>query len=153
MTEFQIRPLSKADREAWGQMAGKLWPEINAREHRERVDWMLADPKKRLAIGLFDNQSACGFAELTVREFANGCEQMPVPFLEGIWIAPHCRSGGFGRRLVLWLENWCLENGYSELGSDVELDNIGSQNAHKKWGFEETERVVYFRKSLKEALE
>jgi aminoglycoside 6'-N-acetyltransferase I len=34
------------------------------------------------------------------------------------------------------------------LGSDTPLANIASQDAHRSWGFAETERVVYFRKGL-----
>jgi aminoglycoside 6'-N-acetyltransferase I len=38
--------------------------------------------------------------------------------------------------------------GYRELGSDALIDNSASHAAHRGWGFAETERVVYFRKSL-----
>ena len=40
------------------------------------------------------------------------------------------------------------EKGFREIGSDTPLDNRASQDAHRGWGFAETERVVYFRKGL-----
>jgi len=38
--------------------------------------------------------------------------------------------------------------GFVELCSDAEIDNIQSHLSHAAWGFAETQRVVYFRKSL-----
>jgi aminoglycoside 6'-N-acetyltransferase I len=37
---------------------------------------------------------------------------------------------------------------YRELASDTHLENAGSQRAHTRLGFEETERLVLFRKAL-----
>ena len=37
-----------------------------------------------------------------------------------------------------------------ELGSDAVFDNKPSRVAHKAWGFEETERVIYYRMKLSE---
>jgi aminoglycoside 6'-N-acetyltransferase I len=47
------------------------------------------------------------------------------------------------------VENWAREGGFTELGSDCGLENLPSQDFHRALGFEETERVVYFRKELK----
>jgi hypothetical protein len=41
-----------------------------------------------------------------------------------------------------------LDLGYTEIGSDALIDNNLSYDVHKKWGFEETEPVVYFRKKI-----
>jgi aminoglycoside 6'-N-acetyltransferase I len=40
------------------------------------------------------------------------------------------------------------DQGCREFASDALLDNSGSLAAHAACGFEETERVVYFRKRL-----
>ena len=67
------------------------------------------------------------------------------------------RQGGFTRSEPLreaicdWIEaieQWCRENGYAELGSDVELDNAPSLAAHAALGFEPTLRLQFFRKRL-----
>ena len=49
---------------------------------------------------------------------------------------------------VAAVERWVREQGCSELASDALLANEASHRAHAACGFEETERVVYFRKRL-----
>lgn len=73
---------------------------------------------------------------------------MPVPFLEGIWVVPQFRRRGISARLIAYLETFVAVRGFREIGSDTSIDNHASQAAHSAWGFSETERVVYFRKSL-----
>jgi aminoglycoside 6'-N-acetyltransferase I len=46
------------------------------------------------------------------------------------------------------LETWGRTQGCSEFASDALLENSDSHSMHRALGFEETERVVYFRKSL-----
>ena len=61
-------------------------------------------------------------------------------------MAPDLRRTGVGRALVTAVEQWCLEHGYRELGSDVELHNEASLRAHAALGFEPTLRLQFFRK-------
>ena len=53
-----------------------------------------------------------------------------------------------GRALIAAVEAWTREQGCTELASDALIDNAASHAAHAACGFEETERVVYFRKPL-----
>ncbi len=46
-------------------------------------------------------------------------------------------------------KEWSQEKGYSELGSDTELENLDSQKAHMALGFKEVERIVCYLKALK----
>ncbi|MCB1179681.1 MAG: GNAT family N-acetyltransferase, partial [Leptospiraceae bacterium] len=78
----------------------------------------------------------------------NGCDSRPVVFLEGIWVGDQYRQKGVGRLLVTEISNWSRVNGFTEIGSDVEIDNTISNISHIKWGFEEMERVVYYRKKI-----
>jgi aminoglycoside 6'-N-acetyltransferase I len=41
-----------------------------------------------------------GFAEVSRRLYAEGCETSPVGFLEGWYVAPEHRRSGVGRALV-----------------------------------------------------
>jgi aminoglycoside 6'-N-acetyltransferase I len=90
-----------------------------------------------------------GFAEVAIRKYANGCDTRPVAFLEGIWVKPELRRRGIGASLIGHAETFLASRGFRELGSDTYIDNRASQDAHRAWGFSETERVVYFRKILK----
>jgi aminoglycoside 6'-N-acetyltransferase I len=78
-----------------------------------------------------------------------GCDSAPVPYIEGWWVAPELRRAGVGRALVGAVEQWCKEQGFDELGSDVELDNDVSLRAHAALGFEPTLRLQFFRKRLR----
>jgi aminoglycoside 6'-N-acetyltransferase I len=88
-----------------------------------------------------------GFAEAAIRtDYVNGAQSSPVGFLEGLYVVPHGRRNGVARLLVAAVTRWAAECGCSELASDAALANTASQALHRALGFEETERVVYFRK-------
>jgi aminoglycoside 6'-N-acetyltransferase I len=90
-----------------------------------------------------------GLAEVSVRtDFVNGCEHRPVLFLEGIFTRPQHRGRGVARALCEAAGDWGREHGCREFASDVYLDDEQSLGAHRRLGFDETERVVYFRKPL-----
>ncbi|GAA1592604.1 hypothetical protein GCM10009764_14530 [Nocardia ninae] len=93
--------------------------------------------------------TAVGFGEVTLRhDYVNGCDTSPVAFLEGLFVIPSHRSSGVARALCEVMEAWGRENGCTEFGSDALLSNAEGQNMHAALGFEERERVVYYRKML-----
>jgi aminoglycoside 6'-N-acetyltransferase I len=147
-----IRPAQKRDLEAWAGMRARLWPDAGA-GHAGELATYFDDPDSLK--GLVDRAWVAleageylGFAEASIRPGANGCESQPVPFLEGIWVEPGARRKGFGRELLQAVEAWARELGFTELGSDAELDNRVSLAWHSGQGFEEMERVVCYRKKL-----
>ena len=89
-----------------------------------------------------------GFVSYSLRPWAEGCDSTPVPYIEGWWVAPDLRRPGVGRALFAAVEDWCRAHGYTELGSDVEVENDVSQRAHAALGFEPTLRLQFFRKRL-----
>ena len=89
-----------------------------------------------------------GFISVSIREWAEGCDSSPVPYIEGWWVAPDLRGSGVGSALMTAVEQWCLDHGHHELGSDVELHNEPSLRAHAALGFEPTLRLQFFRKRL-----
>lgn len=96
-----------------------------------------------------DDGDLLGFAEVAVRtDFVNGCRHRPALFLEGIYTRPEHRGRGVARALCDAAARWGREQGCREFASDVYIDDENSLAAHRGLGFEETERVVYFRKSL-----
>ncbi|MGH7034219.1 MAG: GNAT family N-acetyltransferase [Stellaceae bacterium] len=143
-----IRALTARDRATWAQMRAALWPEESIAAHRRAIDEILADPECWSFIAEGEDGAALGFAEVALRKYANGCDSRPVSFLEGIWVAPQTRRQGIGKHLLAHIEAFLVAKGFRELGSDTPIDNRLSQDAHRGWGFAETERVVYFRKGL-----
>ena len=51
-------------------------------------------------------------------------------------------------KIVRAVERWTVAQGASELASDALIDNFVSHRMHAALGFEETERVVAFRKRV-----
>jgi aminoglycoside 6'-N-acetyltransferase I len=145
---FVVREMGIADRSAWAEMRSTLWPEESASAHAREIDELLRTGEMWGFVVEAPDGNTVGFAEIAIRAYANGCDSRPVAFLEGIWIEPQFRRQGAGAQLIAHVERFLAARGFYELGSDTQIDNTQSQDAHRAWGFSETERVVYFRKIL-----
>src|ERR1700720_1868362 len=148
-----IRPMGPGDRETWARMRAALRPQEPAEVNAEDLDVMLAGDAIWGFIAETDDGAPVGFAEITIRPFANGCDSRPVPFLEGIWVEAALRRRGIGARLLRDVEGIIpargfRAGGFGEMGADALIENPASHAAHRRWGFCETERVVHFRKLL-----
>ena len=145
-----IRRATNADVEALAELRFALWPDEPLAVRRAEAEANVARTDGGLVAFLaVDNDEVAGFAEASLRrDYVNGCETSPVAFLEGIYVPPRCRRRRLGRGLLAAVEQWGREQGCSELGSDALLANEVSHRFHGGAGFEETERVVYFRKPL-----
>ena len=147
--EIVVREMGAADRTVWAEMRAALWPDETLLSHAKAVDDLLTDGEVWGFIAEAAGGTATGFAEVAVRKYANGCDTRPVAFLEGVWVRPQLRRHGIGALLIRQAESFLTARGFREFGSDTQLDNSTSQAAHLAWGFSETEKVVYFRKKLK----
>jgi aminoglycoside 6'-N-acetyltransferase I len=147
--DIRVRLMGIGDRSAWAEMRAALWPEETAEEHARGIDELLRGERAWGFIAEVDGAPA-GFAELAIRDYANGCASRPVPFLEGIFVGREFRRRGIGARLVAHVERFAAAHGFTEIGSDTEIANSASHASHRSWGFVETERVVYYRKALGE---
>ena len=146
-----IRAIDTRDAAAWGAMRARLWPHADSEELLREAHVFVENGDTFINAAFIaegDGAMPLGFIELSIRDFANGCDSMPIPFVEGWYVEPEARRQGTGRALMLAAENWAAQAGYAELASDTEVANVDSQDAHAALGFEETERLVTFRKSL-----
>lgn len=143
-----IRRMRKTDKAIWVDMRFKLWDRLSLDEHVGEIERILKSKKCFGYIALLANHQPIGFAEICIREYANGCTAQPVPFLEGVWVDPKHRRQGVGRTLIAKITDDLVAKGFHEICSDAEIKNRQSHQAHGNWGFYETERVVYFRKPL-----
>lgn len=90
-----------------------------------------------------------GFAQCQLRyDYVEGTHSSPVGYLEGVFVTPEYQHKGYAKELLHKCEFWAKEKGCSEFASDCELDNISSLNFHMAMGFEETNRVICFKKEL-----
>lgn len=60
----------------------------------------------------------------------------------------HSRRGPGARALVAAAEAWARSRGCREMASDAEITNELSHRAHGALGYQETGRLVVFRKDL-----
>ncbi len=132
-------------------MRSRLWPHADAPELASEAAGFAAGadvPTLDVVFIAEQDGRAIGFLELSVREFSDGCDSMPVPYVEGWYVEPHARGTGVGRGLMQAAEAWSTDRGFTELASDTEIENEASLRAHERCGFEETERLIKLRKRL-----
>ncbi|PMS31699.1 aminoglycoside 6'-N-acetyltransferase [Trinickia symbiotica] len=154
-TSLTIRAVSPADVSSWRLLRHMLWPNASADDHVRETGQLLAEPDRyAMAIAVSSRGEALGFAEAAIRyDYVNGCDTSPVLFLEGIYVVPGMRNQGIARALCTSIEQWGASRECKEFASDTSIDNVDAQALHRALGFDETERVVFFRKrSLTRAL-
>ena len=148
MSAIFIRPAQADDKREWLRMRLALWPDHIAEESLAEMDVFLADPLTPTFVAVRENGSLGGFLEGGLRKYAEGCDSSPVGYLEGWFVDEDLRGQGVGSALVGAMEAWAREQGCTEMASDTWLDNETSIQAHLKLGYEESERLVHFRKPL-----
>jgi aminoglycoside 6'-N-acetyltransferase I len=86
--------------------------------------------------------------EVGLRNYAEGCESSPVGYVEGWYVDQSVRRQGVGRALIRAAEDWARSRGCTEIASDTEVENAGSQEAHERLGYERVETIVVYRRAL-----
>lgn len=148
MNKVIITVANKSDIDDWVNARTLLWPKHNTEYHAKEVVSSLNNSSNLNLMARVNNQFV-GILEASIRPYANGCQNTPVVFLEGVWVRKEFRQHSIGMKLIEFLENWAIDNNFSEICSDTDIENKIAQTAHIKWGFNKTETVVYFRKEIK----
>ena len=132
-------------------MRHALWPDQPLQELVEEAETFFSTDDARLASVLLAEKAGAGlvgFAELSLRPYAEDCRTSPVAFLEGWYVTPSMRRQGVGRALVGAAEEWGRAQGCREFGSDTQFDNSASIAAHLALGFDDAGALRSFRKDL-----
>lgn len=147
---MEVRQLSDQADGDWLEMRGLLWAETERAEHEAEMAEIVAEPSRfAVFLAVTSERRAAGFAEVSVRtDYVNGCDSSPVAFLEGIYVRPEFRRRGIARLLCQAAQQWGRSRECEELASDAHIDNTVSRRMHIGLGFQETERVVYFKMGL-----
>ncbi|MBM3942685.1 MAG: GNAT family N-acetyltransferase [SAR202 cluster bacterium] len=152
MAVITVRPAKPADASAWLQMRQGLWPGVAEEEHRQEVKRFFAGQSRRkpweVLLAEAEDARIAGFAEVSLRPYAEGCLSTPVAYLEGWYVVPELRRRGVGRALMAAAESWGRSQGCTEMASDTPVDNQVSAAAHRALGFAEVETLRCFRKDL-----
>lgn len=144
-----VRRLRAADARQWARLRGELWPGDDDEHAREVGQFLARQRREPLEVLVAESAAGLvGFAEVSLRDYAEGCSSSPVGYLEGWYVSPELRGLGVGAALVAAAEQWARERGCTELASDTELANEASAAAHRALGFEESGVVRCFRKTI-----
>ena len=136
---------------SWLRLRSALWPDGPVEEHRENIERYF-EGRLRNPVAVFlaedDAGQAVGFAELSIRLYAEGCLSDRVAYLEGWYVEPERRNQGIGRALIAAAEASGREQGCTEFASDADPTNDTSIAAHGALGFTDAGLIRCFRKDL-----
>ena len=146
-----VRHAAPTDAGAWLRMREALWPEEIDSLAGEAARFFTGDLTNPLAVLVAEDEESSallGFAELSIRNYAEDCETDRIAYLEGWYVVPAARRQGVGRALIDAAEEWGRAQGCTEFGSDALIDNDVSASAHRALGFDETAQIRCFLKRL-----
>jgi aminoglycoside 6'-N-acetyltransferase I len=150
ISELTVREALPGDASIWLRLRQRLWPDAEPSELRGQIEAFFSSgtPTVALALLAFEGDTAMGFAEVSLRPYVPGSTTTSAPFLEGWFVEPNARQRGIGRALIQAVEQWAIDQGFREVGSDTILENESAALAHRALGFREVERVRFFIKDL-----
>jgi aminoglycoside 6'-N-acetyltransferase I len=135
---MSVRAMGDGDVEMVRALMRQLWPDGGAYDFAGETVfvWDRGDG----SIG--------GFVSVSIRPWAEGCASEPVPYIEGWFVEDDLRRHGVGAQLLAAAEEWARAGGFTEIGSDAELDNEISVAAHLRLGYRTTTKLQFFQKDL-----
>jgi aminoglycoside 6'-N-acetyltransferase I len=120
-----------------------------AEEHTQDIEAYFATPRGGITFVVERARGGlCGFIEVSLRSYAEGCTTSPVAYIEGWYTDADIRRRKLGTRLVQAAEAWATRQGLQEIASDTQVGNAISITAHTALGYQEVDRIVCFRKRL-----
>ena len=141
----QVRPDDHAE---WLRMRCALWEGCPEEQQVREMEENLSSGVDEVFVAEWPGGRLCGFLEAAIRSRANGCDSTPVGYIEGWYVDEDVRQQGVGRALVEAAEEWARSKGCRQMASDAELWNHVSHQAHRALGYEETARLVLFKRDL-----
>ncbi len=145
---MSIRPVTRDDLEEWLCLRQSLWPECSEEEHRSEIEDYFNHADKLQTFVAEESGRLIGFLEASIRPFVEDCQSAQVGYIEGWYVAADNRLKGIGGMLVGEAEKWARSKECREMASDCEIANEVSLAAHTRLGYEETSRLIHFRKTL-----
>lgn len=108
-----IRSVRPNDASDWARMRQTLWPS-SPDEHVAEIELYFHEQRRNQAevlIASEDSGRSLGFAELSIRPYAEGCYSGRVAYLEGWFVEDFARGTGIGAALVGAAEEWARAQG------------------------------------------
>ena len=129
-------------------VAQNLWPQHPLDDIKGVLRKYIQGEETSVFMHLIDDKCV-GLALVSLRrDYVEGCVTSPVGYLEGICVDENHRKAGIASALCKECEDWAKGRGCQEFASDCELTNIASYEFHRNIGFEETNRIIHFKKRI-----
>ena len=148
MANVHVRRVKPEERAEWLRMRKALWEDCPDDQHVREMEEILASDTEEVFVAERPGGGLCGFLEAALRSRADGCDSTPVGYIEGWYVDGDVRRRGVGGALMEAAESWARSRGCRQTASDAELWNEISHRAHAALGYEETARLVLFKKDL-----
>lgn len=143
-----VSPVGRHQFDDWLRFRESVYSGLDRGFHRQEMEIYFAAADKTCLLACNEAGTACGMIELSLRNVVDGCLSSPVGYIEGIYVDPAQRGSGIATTLLQHAEAWCRAHGCTEIATDAELDHEDAQRFHQHMGFEETYRIVQYRKDL-----
>jgi len=132
----------------WRRMRHELYGELSAQFHEAEMELIFSSKEATCFIGLSESGAAVAMLEVSLRNFVDGCLGGPVGYIEGIYVTLGERKQGYAGELIEFATSWFRSKGCRDMAADAELANLIAQDFLTRAGFDETYRVVEYKRSL-----
>lgn len=144
----QVQPVRREQFVDWLRLREAVYTGIDREFHEQEMEQFFEGDGNECLLAVTNDGQVCGMIEVSLRNVVDGCLSSPVGYVEGIYVDSAQRGSGMSRQLLQHAEDWCRSKGCTEIATDAELDNEDAQRFHEHMGFEETYRIVEYRKKL-----
>lgn len=145
---MEIEQLSEKNLKNLIDLVLELWPDCDYNEEFQSYQGFI-DSENDVCYLAQESGVYVGFIHVSIRtNYVEGANDLPIAYIEAIYVNPNHQRLGIGDLLIKAAENWAKQKGYKQLGSDTEIYNSKAIDFHKKSGFEEVNRVVCFIKNI-----
>ncbi len=145
---FKLQPATAKDRVVWKAMRADMYAGLDDSFHDREIKLILASRDRKCLFVRAPNRDIVGFLEVSLRNLVDGCLGGPVGYIEGVYLVPEYRGLGLGGALTDAAAAWFASRGCRDMATDTEIDNEDAQKFWSELGFEETWRVVQYRKPI-----
>ena len=146
-----MEELGRSELQHWLDLRCLLWPDDSTSHLSDITRYFNGqNPHIERVWGVrLEGSPVMGFLELSLRSYAEGTGDSPVPYVEGWFVRADARGKGAGKALMEKAMDWASSRGFAHLASDTDLSNEESIRAHHAVGFTEVGRQVAFLRPLK----
>ena len=145
---MHIERLAAENLHALPELVTALWEDCTVEEEMKDFESSLYSEEGVCYLAKQDNEYL-GFIQLSIRhEYVEGADELPVAYVEAVYVKPNYQKNGIGKMLLEAAENWAKLKGLSQIASDTSIENAAAIDFHQKAGFVEVERIVCFIKIL-----